>query len=276
MEKLSNWLKDKKDTPLDREKQSVVFIGHGSPMNAILDNDFTKSLEAFARTLPNPRAILVISAHWLTKGTFVLGSEKPRTIYDFYGFPEELYRLNYPAPGAPEVAREVQETVRKTPVQWDESWGLDHGTWTILQRMFPQADIPVFQLSIDYTKPPEFHYELANELATLRRKGVLIIGSGNIVHNLRRVDWRDMNAPPYDWAAEFDANVWEKLQEGDHQALIRYESLGAAAGLAVPTNDHYLPMIYIAALQEKNEEVLPIYEGFHHASVSMRCFRIAG
>ncbi|WP_212005786.1 4,5-DOPA dioxygenase extradiol [Chitinophaga sp. HK235] len=251
----------------------VMFIGHGNPMNGISDNAFTKALASMGQTLKDkPRAILVISAHWLTKGTHVLVAPQPETIHDFGGFPEALYQVQYPAPGAPEVARETKNLITSTQVVEDEQWGLDHGAWTVLKHMYPLADIPVYQLSIDYHQPPEYHFKLAAELQALRRKGVLIMGSGNIVHNLRQIIFTD-NAKPYDWAVSFDALVKEKLEKGAFQDLINYHTLGQAAQLSIPTNDHYLPMLYTLGLVNKNEQIAFTYEEIQNGSISMRCFQ---
>jgi 4,5-DOPA dioxygenase extradiol len=259
----------------------VLFIGHGSPINLILKNSFTDSLARLGRDLPKPEAIMVISAHWLTPGgTYVTCMGKPRTIYDFYGFPDELYEIEYPSPGSPDNARAVKESVRKVQVECNNDWGLDHASWAILKHMYPKADIPVFEMSLDYSfnewnpKPLQYHYELASELADLREKGVLIIGSGNIVHNLGLIDFRNIYAEPYDWAVEFDERVKSKLVGGNHEDLINYLNMGSEASLAVPTLDHYLPMIYVIALQEKDEPLGFVYEGFQHGSISMRCFQI--
>ncbi len=255
------------------EKFPILFVGHGSPMNAIEENDFTKQLKVVGNTLPKPKAILVVSAHWQTLGTFVASSKTPRTIYDFGGFPDELYRVEYPANGSPEFASLTQQTISSTRAQLDDTMGLDHGAWTMLVHLFPNADVPVFEVSMDYTKSPAWHFELGKELASLRRKGVLILGSGNIVHNLRVLKWNDINATPFDWAAEFDENVKSKLLDGNFTQLIDYNKLGIAARYSVPTNEHYLPMLYsIAAIE--NEEVKFLYEGFQYGSASMRCFMI--
>jgi len=262
------------------KKTPVLFIGHGSPMNIILDNSFTRSLGALGKHLPKPKAIMVISAHWLTKGTFVGCMEKPKTIYDFYGFPEKLYETTYPCPGASEEASFVTGAVKKATVKCDHGWGLDHGAWAILKHLYPPADIPVFQLSLDYSfnewdpKPLQYHYDLAAGLSELRSRGVLIIGSGNIVHNLGMFDYMNIAAKSFDWAVEFDELVKSNLIRGNHQDLIHYTNMGKTAVLAVPTLDHYLPMIYAIALQEKNEPLLFTYEGFQYGSISMRCFQI--
>lgn len=260
-------------------KMPVLFVGHGSPMNIVLDNDFTRSLAAWGRRLPRPRAILVVSAHWLTDGTFVTCTTRPRTIHDFYGFPEELYAIAYPSPGAPEEAEFVTRTVRRAPIGCDHEWGLDHGAWSVLRRLYPVADMPVFQLSLDYSfndwhpKPLRYHYDLAAELKELRSRGVLVVGSGNIVHNLARIDW-EMDAAPYPWAVEFDERVKECLLSGSHGDLLDLRTLGPSASLAVPTLDHYLPLVYVLALQERGEPVTFTHEGFQNASISMRCFQV--
>lgn len=252
----------------------AFFIGHGNPMNALYDSAFTKSLSKSVEGIPKPKAILVVSAHWQTKGTFVTSMIAPKTIHDFGGFPKELFAVEYPAPGSPEFAKQVIQQVKSTTVQDDHDWGLDHGAWTILRHMYPKADIPVFQLSLDYAKSAQWHYELAKELNVLRSKGLLIVGSGNIVHNLGRVSWDNPNAK-YDWSIEFDEKVKSDLLKHDHTDLINYEKIGKSAMLSVPTNEHYLPMLYAAALQQKNENVNFVYEGIEMGSISMRCFKIA-
>ena len=251
----------------------VFFIGHGNPMNAIYDNAFTKKLNTIRNTISKPKAILVISAQWLTKGTYVSTNPHPKTIYDFGGFPDELFRVKYEPNGAPELAKEIKEKVNYTSVSEDNTMGLDHGAWTILKHIYPAADIPVFQLSIDYSKPAAYHYELAKQLNYLRNKGVVIIGSGNIVHNLGMVDFNNPNSA-YDWAIEFDSTVKKLLDKGDDDALINYEKLGKSALLSIPTNDHYLPMLYILGLRNKGEQVSYIYESMEMGSLSMRSFVI--
>jgi 4,5-DOPA dioxygenase extradiol len=252
----------------------VLFIGHGSPMNAILDNTFTRRLTELGISFKEkPKAILVISAHWLTRGTNVMVSEKPKTIHDFGGFPNELYQIEYPAIGSPVFAKETKKLIKTTNTFEDENWGLDHGAWTILRHIFPNADIPVFQLSIDYTKEPQYHYNLASEIKALRNKGVLIIGSGNIVHNLYQIDF-DTNAKPFSWAIEFDDLVKDKLLKKDYSGLINYSLLGEAARLSIPTNDHYLPMLYTLGLSGKDEQLKFVYEEIQNSSISMRCFQI--
>ena len=255
-------------------KMPALFIGHGNPMNALLDNPFTRNLNALGKSFAEkPKAILVVSAHWLTKGTHVLVSSKPKTIHDFGGFPQALFDVQYPSPGAPELAKETKKLISSVNVVGDDNWGLDHGAWTVLKHMFPEADIPVFQLSIDYYKAPEYHFKLAEELQALRKKGVLIIGSGNIVHNLYNIDF-DTNAKPFDWAVEFDGIVKSKLEHRQYTDLMNYTGLGKSAALAVPTNDHYLPMFYTLGLADKEEELKFTYEEIQNGSISMRCFQV--
>lgn len=249
----------------------VLFVGHGNPMNAIEDNEFSKGWAAMGKQLPKPTAILCISAHWLTKGTKVTAMERPETIHDFGGFPQELFDVQYNSPGAPELAGETKKIISKTQIELDYEWGLDHGCWSVLNKMYPAADIPVYQLSIDYYKEPQYHYDLAKQLSELRKKGVLIFGSGNIVHNLRLVKWEDT---AYDWAIEFDTKIKEAIEKGDHQSVINYVNLGKAAELSVPTNDHYLPLLYSLALQEKNEPTIFFNEKNTMGSISMRSIKI--
>ena len=239
------------------KKMPVLFIGHGNPMNAITNNEFTKEWKIVAENLPKPKAILCISAHWETNGTYVTAMKNPNTIHDFGGFPKELFEATYPAPGSSEIAEESKKTIKKTIVGLDEKWGLDHGTWSILKPMYPEADIPVLQLSLDYNKPIQYHYELAKELTELRNKGILIIGSGNMVHNLglvRANSMADLDKEfGFDWAHEMNAIFKTKILEKNHKALINYELLSKSAKLAIPTREHYLPLIYTLALQEQNE-----------------------
>jgi 4,5-DOPA dioxygenase extradiol len=262
-------------------KMPVLFIGHGSPMNIIADNDFTRSLVKLGKDLPQPRAILVVSAHWLTTGTFVTCEEKPKTIHDFFGFPEELYRIHYPSPGSPADARLITEKVKTPTVKCSTEWGLDHASWAILKHMYPKADIPVIEMSLDYPpyddgggKTLRYYYDLAKQLTFLREKSVLIIGSGNIVHNLNAADYEYTNAKPYDWAVEFDEQVKSNLLNRNHEALLDFHHLTPAAVLSAPTLDHYMPMIFAIALQGKGDDLTFTYEGFQNASVSMRCFKI--
>ena len=244
------------DAPADR-RMPVLFVGHGSPMNGIEENDFSRQWETMGGELPPPRAVLVVSAHWLTRGTYVTAMEHPRTIHDFGGFPQELFDVQYPAPGSLEVAEETRAAVTTTQVGLDHEWGLDHGTWTVVRRMYPEARIPVLQLSIDYHRPGAFHYDLARQLAALRDKGVLIIGSGNMVHNLRMIAWDHMDDAEYgfDWALEMNDLFKRKIVAGDHAPLLDHQSLGPAARLAIPTPDHYYPLLYALGLQEKGDAV---------------------
>ncbi|MGE5224240.1 MAG: 4,5-DOPA dioxygenase extradiol [Omnitrophica WOR_2 bacterium] len=249
----------------------VLFIGHGSPMNAIENNPFSRAWIEIGKCLPEPRAILCISAHWETSGVKVTAMDQPETIHDFGGFPQELFQYQYPAPGSPELARLVQRTIQIAPVALDESWGLDHGTWSVLCRLFPGAGIPVIQLSLDQSEPPEFHYALGKELTSLRKRGILIVGSGNIVHNLRMAFFQ---VEGYDWAIEFDDQIRRLILSGEHDPMIQYDSLGPASRLAIPTNEHYLPLLYTLALQEKDDQVQFFAEQVAYGSLSMRSFKI--
>lgn len=241
----------------EEEKMPVLFIGHGSPMNAIEDNIFSKRWQQMGKEIPTPKAVVVVSAHWLTKGTMVTAMPNPKTIHDFGGFPQALFDVQYSAPGSPELATEIQKLITNPAVELDHDWGLDHGTWSVVKHMYPDADIPVLQLSIDYYKPAAYHYELAKQLLALRKKGVLIIGSGNMVHNLRMVAWDKLNEPEYgfDWALEMNDIFKNKISNGFHKELIQYEKLHKAATLAIPTPDHYYPLLYILALQTDNDKV---------------------
>jgi len=249
------------------QKMPALFVGHGSPLNALEDNEFSRAWTEVGKTLPTPKAILCISAHWETNGTQVTGMDQPKTIHDFGGFPPELYAMEYPALGSPDLAQLTQETVKQVPVRVDQTWGLDHGTWSVLCRMFPDAKIPVVQLSLDRTQPSEFHYALGQELQALRKKGILIIGSGNIVHNLRRVVFQD---DAYDWAIEFDETIKQLVLSGDHDPMVHYQSLGPTTRLAIPTNEHYLPFLYALGLQAKNEQVRFFADRVTYGSLSMR------
>ena len=241
----------------EEEKMPVLFIGHGSPMNAIEDNEFSQRWHQMGKEISTPKAVVVVSAHWLTKGTLVTAMPNPKTIHDFGGFPQALFDVQYPAPGSPELASEIQKLITNPVVELDHDWGLDHGTWSVVKHMYPDADIPVLQLSIDYYKPAAYHYELAKQLLSLRKKGVLIIGSGNMVHNLRMVAWDKLNEPEYgfDWALEMNDIFKNKISNGFHKELIQYEKLHKAATLAIPTPDHYYPLLYILALQTDNDKV---------------------
>ena len=237
-------------------KMPVLFVGHGSPMNAIEENEFTLYWKKLATEIEKPKAVLCISAHWLTRGTFVTAMNHPKTIHDFGGFPQALFDVNYPAPGNPELAEETAKLITSTSVGLDHEWGLDHGTWSIVKNMYPNAEIPVLQLSIDYSQPAQYHYDLAKQLGALRKKGVLIIGSGNMVHNLGMVAWDKLNESfGFDWAIEMNTIFKKKIEENDHTALIQYEKLSSAAKLAVPTPDHYYPLIYSLGLKEEKDSI---------------------
>ncbi|CAN5403612.1 4,5-DOPA dioxygenase extradiol [soil metagenome] len=259
---------------LNENKTPLLFIGHGSPMNGIEDNEFSGQWITLGKELIPPKAVLCISAHWFTRGTFVTAMEKPQTIHDFGGFPKQLFDVQYPAPGDPALAKETASLIHKTEVGLDHEWGLDHGTWTVVRRMFPEAKIPVLQLSIDYTKSPQYHYELAKELSALRKKGVLIIGSGNMVHNLGILDW-NLKTTGYDWAIEMNEKFKQLIINGDHAPLINYQTLGQAAKLSIPTPEHYLPLIYTLALKEENESASFFNDKTLMGSISMTSVKIA-
>jgi len=258
-------------------KMPVLFMGHGSPMNGIEDNEFSQYWTKLGKEIPEPKAVLVISAHWLTKGTHITAMEHPKTIHDFGGFPKELFAVQYPAPGSPAIAKETVELVHQTNVGLDHDWGLDHGTWTVVRHMYPNANIPVLQLSIDYNKPASYHYSLAKELQALRKKGVLIMGSGNMVHNLRMVAWDKMNVPNYgyDWAQEMNETFKKLIRSKDHTPLMNYETMGPAAQLAIPTPDHYYPLIYTLGLQDNKDEVEFFNDKLVAGSLTMTSVKIA-
>lgn len=260
----------------EREKpMPAMFIGHGSPMNGIEDNSFSQNWTKMAQTMDLPSAVLVISAHWLTRGTHVTAMQNPPTIHDFGGFPEELFQVQYPAPGSPELATEVQKEIRTTEVGLDHEWGLDHGTWTVVRHMFPEANIPVLQLSIDYFKPAQYHYNLAQQLANLRKKGVLIIGSGNMIHNLRMIDWKNINTNyGYDWAHELNQKFIDIINNKEHFKLFNIETLGEAGKLAIPTPDHYYPLLYSLGLQSSKEETEVFNNELVGGSLSMTSIKI--
>lgn len=247
----------------------VLFVGHGNPMYAITDNPYRTSWAELGLTLPRPEAILCISAHWLTNGTSVTLSEQPKTIHDFGGFPDELFQQEYPAPGAVLTAKSVIQNVTSVQIDEDYKWGLDHGAWAVLMNMYPMADIPVFQMSLDYLKSPRYHFNLARELSFLRKNGVMVIASGNIVHNLRQMRWED-GAKPFTWAIEFDSFVKKHIEDNKPEHLIEIETLGARARLANPTNDHYLPLMYALGLREESDELQFFNETIDMGSMSMR------
>lgn len=253
----------------------VLFVGHGSPMNGIEDNAASRSWEKLGQEIPVPKAVLVVSAHWYTKGTKITAMTAPPTIHDFGGFPKELFAVQYPAPGDPKLAAETKCLIHTVPVELDHEWGLDHGAWTILRRMYPKANIPILQLSIDYSKEPQFHYDLAKELAPLRRKGVLILGSGNMVHNLRMVDWNMIHTDKgFDWAYQINDRFKQLITEKDHKALVQYEKLGREAQLAIPTPDHYLPLLYTLGLQTGRDGVSFFNDYATGGSLTMTSVRI--
>ena len=235
----------------------VLFIGHGSPMNGIEDNAFSRRWQELAKEIPLPKAVLVISAHWLSKGTRITAMDFPRTIHDFGAFPQALFDVQYPAPGNAVLAKETASLFQSTQVELDHDWGLDHGTWAVVRRMYPEATIPVLQLSIDNGMSPQYHYDLAKELYSLRKKGVLIIGSGNMVHNLRMIAWNKINAPEYgyDWAVQLNDRFKQLIVDGDHNSLINYEQLGKEAKLAIPTPDHYLPLLYTLGMKASKDNI---------------------
>ena len=243
--------------PFLEKLMPVLFVGHGSPMNGIEVNEFSNQWTELAKQIDRPNAVLVISAHWYTKGTRITAMDFPPTIHDFGGFPQALFEVQYPAPGSPGLAAETASLIHSTNAVLDHDWGLDHGTWSIVRHMYPNADIPVLQLSIDYTKPASFHYELAKELYLLRNKGILIMGSGNMVHNLRMIAWDKMELPGYgfDWALRMNETFKNLIQNGDHKALMEYEKLGKDALLAIPTPEHYLPLIYTLGLTSKQDQI---------------------
>lgn len=251
----ANALRKLTESLSNTEKMPVLFLGHGSPMNAIEENEFVQGFRKLGKEIQKPKAILCISAHWETKGTFVTAMDAPRTIHDFGGFPQELFNVQYPAPGSPSLAAETKEIVRKTEIGLDEKWGLDHGAWSVIKHLYPNADVPVIQMSLDYTKPAKYHFELAKELSVLREKGILIVGSGNIVHNLGMVAWDKLSGEPYafDWAKEANEKMKLFILNENFKSLIDYDKQGKAFQLAIPTPEHYLPLLYTLALKDKKD-----------------------
>ncbi len=255
-------------------RMPVLFIGHGNPMNALRDTPFTRKLGELGKRFPRPQSVLCISAHWMTEGTWVTHMRRPKTIHDFYGFPQDLFDIQYPAPGDPATAERISRDSADPTIRPDnEMWGLDHGTWSVLKHMYPAADIPVLQLSLDMTEPPEFHFALGGKLKGLRREGILIVGSGNIVHNLRRVDFAD-DARPLDWAIEFDAWVKQCLQVGDYESIVHRATESAAGRLSIPTPDHWYPLLYTLGAADESESLRFEHEGIENASISMRCLSL--
>jgi 4,5-DOPA dioxygenase extradiol len=247
----------------------AIFFGHGNPLNALQQNDWTRGWATIGQSIPRPRAIVCVSAHWYLPATLVTGMTQPRTIHDFGGFPRELYQVQYRAPGAPDVAQRIQELLAPLPVELDQSWGLDHGTWSVLVHVYPDADVPVVQLSIDETQPASFHFELGKRLEPLRDEGILIVGSGNLVHNLHTYAWGRHSPEPYDWAVRFEEKAKELMVAGDVEPLVDYESLGRDAVLAIPTPDHYLPLLYVLGARRENDAISFPVSGVDGGSVSM-------
>lgn len=253
----------------------VIFVGHGNPMNVIRQNLWTKGWTALGKALPRPKGILAVSAHWYLPATMVTAMPHPQTIHDFGGFPKELYQISYPAPGDPALAEKVRNLLAPLPVELDRNWGLDHGTWSVLHHMFPMSDIPVVQLSIDQTKPPVFHYEIGQLLAPLRDEGILIMGSGNIVHNLQAYEWENPEMEAFEWASRFEEKFRDLLQSKKNEQLINYTAIGPEARLAVPTPDHYLPFLYILGTRRKGDLVSFPIEGFDGGSMSMLAVQLS-
>jgi len=254
-------------------RMPVLFVGHGSPMNAVELNEFSMGWRSVGESLPRPNAILCVSAHWETRGTFITAMEKPRTIHDFGGFPQVLFDVQYPAPGSPELAIDTRDMIAESAIGLDESWGLDHGAWSVIKHLYPKADIPVVQLSLDYSKKPEYHYKLAGQLSALREKGVLIIGSGNMVHNLRTIDWKNQQGG-YDWAIEADTKIRALIADNNFKPLLEIDKMGRAFEMSVPTPEHFLPLLYTLALKQNNEEVSFFNTKTVLGSISMTSLKI--
>lgn len=260
------------------ERMPVLFIGHGSPMNAIEENEFAIGWRNMGKTLPKPNAVLCVSAHWETRGTLVTAMKNPLTIHDFGGFPKALFEVEYPAPGSPELAEGTKELIKKTDIRLDDKWGLDHGAWSIMRRLFPEADVPIIEMSLDYYQSPAYHFELARELSTLRKKGVLIIGSGNMVHNLGMVAWDKLNDTEYgyDWALEAREKMKGFILNDDYKSLVNYESQGKEFHLAIPTPEHFLPLLYALALKEEDENITLFNDKAIAGSLAMTSLKISG
>lgn len=251
----------------------IFFLGHGSPMNALLDSNYSRSLAKIGKTIPKPKAILVISAHWITQGTWITEMENPKTIHDFYGFPQDLYNIQYPAPGSPEISKHIRNILSDLNIQADFNWGLDHGTWSILKHMFPEAIIPVLQLSLDISKPLDYHFKFGKRLSQLRNNGILIIASGNLIHNLQKIHW-EPNAKPYDWALEFNNWLKEKFLSREFELLIKDFHNSVSGKLSVPTLDHYIPLHYVLGAANIQDKLKIEYDEIQNASISMLSFRI--
>jgi 4,5-DOPA dioxygenase extradiol len=274
MSTLSQFNSFTSNLPLQDILMPVLFIGHGSPMNGIEDNEFSAKWAGVAKDIPEPKAVLVVSAHWFTKGTHITAMDFPRTIHDFGGFPQALFDVDYPAPGNPALALDAAGLIHSTDVGLDHDWGLDHGAWTVVRHMYPAANIPVLQLSIDYTKDAMYHYNLAKELYELRKRGVLILGSGNMVHNLRMMSWEMIHGGGYDWALEMNDKFKSLILNQEHQQLADYRNLGKEAMLAIPTPEHYLPLMYTLGLQNAREEVSLFNDKAVGGSLTMTSVRI--
>lgn len=254
----------------------ALFLGHGSPMNAIEENEFVANFRKIAKEIPKPVAILCVSAHWETRGTFVTAMKNPPTIHDFGGFPKALFDVQYPAPGSPALARETKELITSTTIGLDDKWGLDHGAWSVIKHLYPNADVPIIQFSIDYTQSPQYHYDLGKQLAALRKKGILIIGSGNVVHNLRLMDWKNIHTDNFgfDWAVEANEKMKGFIKSGDHKQLINFKSQGKAFDLAIPSPEHYLPLLYILSQKGANEKVTIFNDKAVAGSLTMTSVKI--
>ncbi len=274
MSSLSQFKAITSNFPIQEHLMPVLFIGHGSPMNGIENNEFSLQWTSMANDIPKPNAVLVISAHWFTNGTHITAMDFPQTIHDFGGFPQELFDISYPAPGSPDLAMETKNLLTGVAVGLDHDWGLDHGAWTVVKHMYPHADIPVLQLSIDYTRDARYHYDLAKELYQLRRRGVLIMGSGNMVHNLRIMSWEMINGGGYDWALEINEKFKDLILSNTHQSLIAYQSLGKEAMLAIPTPEHYLPLMYTLGLKGEKDSVCIFNDKAIGGSLTMTSVRI--
>ena len=257
-----------------QDRMPAIFFGHGNPMNALADNGFTQAWSEIGRSIPRPKAILCVSAHWYIPSVAVTAMARPRTIHDFGGFPRELFEVQYPAAGSPDLAKRVNQLLGGAVIEDESSWGLDHGTWSVLCHVFPQADIPIVQLSINETEPARFHYDLAKKLSPLRDEGVLVVGSGNLVHNLHTYAWGKHDVEPFEWAVRFESRARELMLARDHDPLVNYESLGRDATLAAPTPDHYLPLIYVLGLQLDGDAVTFPVDGFDGGSISMLTVRV--
>jgi len=271
-----NYLHKVSETLEKSDEMPVLFLGHGSPMNAIEENEFVRGFRQVGTSIPKPSAIICISAHWETKGTYVTAMEHPKTIHDFGGFPKQLFEVEYPAPGDPVLARETKELVKKTQVGLDEKWGLDHGAWSVIKHLYPKADVPIIQMSIDYTQPAQYHYDLARELSSLRKKGVLIIGSGNMVHNLGMLAWDRLQDSEYgyDWALEASTKMKQYILNGDFKPLLNFRNQGRAFDLAIPTPEHYLPLIYALGLKGEKEKISLFNDKALAGSLTMTSLKI--